>query len=110
MFALFFLLAAAYLGYKFVPPIFSNYQFQDAVNEEATFSLMRAGSRGQENAIKETRNNIFKKAKDLEIPVDKEDIKIKIGDERVNINVSYTVPIEILGYTYEMNFTVQSTK
>jgi hypothetical protein len=103
-------LALAYLGYKIVPPIFANYQFQDAVNEVATFTMVRLGSRGQVSPVNEARDGVLKKAMDLEIPLEKEDITVKISGERILITVNYSVPIELPGYTYNMDFTITSRK
>jgi len=110
IFSVLFLLALAYLGYKIVPPIFANYQFQDAVNEVATFTMVRLGSRGQVSPVNEARDGVLKKAMDLEIPLEKEDITVKISGERILITVNYSVPIELPGYTYNMDFTITSRK
>jgi hypothetical protein len=105
-FATLLLASLAYLGFKFVPPLFSNYQLQDAVNDLATFGLVGAGHKNQENPSTELQNAVLKKAEELDVPLTKENVKVLMSDGRVDITVTYTIPIELPGYVYNWDFEI----
>lgn len=106
-FALLMLAALAYLGYKIVPPLFSNYQLKDAVDELATFGLV---GQHKENPGAEIQSAVLKKAEELDIPLKKENVKVQLGDSRVEITVTYTVPIELPGYVYNWDFEIKGKR
>jgi hypothetical protein len=85
-----------------VPPFFSNYQFEDAIETEARMSTY---STKPEDAIRES---VFKKAQDLEIPIAKEQIKVQRfgyqGTGSILIETQYTVHVDLPGYPLDLNF------
>src|SRR6476660_405223 len=99
--------AVVYGGAMLIPPFFSNYQFEDAIETEARMSTY---STKPEDAIRET---VFKKAQDLEIPISRESIKVQRlgaqGSGSVLIETNYSVHIELPGYPFFLNDTA-STK
>ncbi len=102
--------ALGYLGFKFLPPIINNYQFQDAVDELASFSLVRSGTSTTENPTETLRTEILKKAQEMGLPIDKEDVIVRLGNDRVEVTIMYVQPIKMPGYTYNYNFTVKSRR
>jgi len=93
---------AAYVGWLLIPPFFAKYQFEDAVKTEALNATYV--SRTED----EIRDSVFKKAKDLEIPVTKDQIKVhRVGGQgtgSVAINVDYSVHVEVPGYPMDLQF------
>jgi len=85
-----------------VPPFFSNYEFEDAIETEARMSTY---STKPEDAIRES---VFKKAQDLEIPIAKEQIKVQRfgyqGTGSILIETQYTVHVDLPGYPLDLNF------
>src|SRR5229473_999941 len=92
----FVIVAGVYASAKLVPPYFENYQFQDAVKDEATRDTYAPKT---ENDI---RDSVFKKAQDYDIPVKKEGIPVRREGSQFNgtgnIRVPYVVHIDFPGY------------
>lgn len=102
MFGIFVIVAAVYLGAELIPPYFENYEFQDAVKNEATLDTY---STKTENDI---RTSIYKKAQDLDIPISEEQIHVQrsgaIGTGMVIIRAPYVVHVDIPGYPVDIHF------
>ncbi len=102
IFGIFVIVAVVYVCAVLIPPFFSNYEFEDAIKNEATITTY---STKPEDAIRDT---IFKKAQDLEIPVSKEQIHVKRtgsqGTGTVIIETSYTVHVDLPGYPMDLHF------
>ncbi|MBS1850750.1 MAG: hypothetical protein JST79_07545 [Acidobacteria bacterium] len=102
----FVIFAAIYCGWLLIPPYFADYQFQDAIKGEALHSTYSTRS---EDDIRDT---IFKIATDMEIPVSKDQIKVHrvgtSGNGSLNIEVDYTVHVNLPGYPLDLHFTPSS--
>lgn len=96
------IVGVAYVGLQVIPPYFSNYEFEDALETEARMSTY---STKTEDAI---RDSIYKKAQDLEIPVNKEQIHVHrsgaTGSGYVLIETDYNVHVEMPGYPMDLHF------
>jgi hypothetical protein len=101
------IVATVYLIGELAPPFFSNYQFQDAIK---TIAQMNTYSAKSEDAIRE---EIFKKAQELDVPINKEQIKItRIGSAyagSVTIEAPYSVHLNLPGYPLDLNFDPSSS-
>jgi hypothetical protein len=88
----------AYVLYEVVPVHVAAGQFTDAIQEQCTF----AASHNNQQIYYE----LLEKAKDLKLPIRKEQITITRTRESIQIEAHYTVPIEFFGglYTYTMTF------
>lgn len=109
-FALLVVLSLGYLGYKFLPPFINNYQFQDAVDELASFSMVRTPTSHSGSPSEALQAEIMKKAQEMELPVEKDEVKVRITDEHIIVEISYVIPISLPGYTYDYHFTIKSRK
>jgi hypothetical protein len=93
---------AVYLGLQIVPPLFANYQFQDAIQNEA---VLQSYSNKTEDEI---RSTIFKKAEDLDIPIRQDQINVQrvggAGYGSLNISVNYTVHVDLPYYPLDLQF------
>ena len=92
-----------YVAWQLMPPYFSNFQFQDAIESEARLS---AYSDKSEEAIQDA---VFKKARELELPLKKEQIKVQRNGTEVQISTAYTVHVDLPYYPMDLRFT-PSTK
>jgi hypothetical protein len=98
---LFILATAIYLVVKIVPHYVNNYELQDAMRSEA----LHASYNRKTDA--DVRDTIYKKVRDLDIQqIRREDIKVETGQLRCKISVKYTVPVELPGYTLNLNFNI----
>ena len=99
---IFVMVAVVYLGVELVPPYFANYQFQDAIESEARLATY---STKTEDTI---RDEVFKKASELEIPLAKDQIKVaRTGPQNAGslmIETHYTVHVDLPGYPLDLTF------
>lgn len=90
------LLLAGLIAYRMIPIKVKAAELRDEVVDEAK----SAGQHRDAQIIKA----IVAKAEQLELPVTEEDIVIKRRSADISVEVTYTVPVEFPGYTYEWNF------
>lgn len=95
-------LFAVYLAFKFVPAYISEYQLQDKMQEQARFGIVNRYTEEQ------VRDNVFKVAQDLELPIKREDIKVSVSLQTVKIALEYTVPVDMFFYSTELHFSPSS--
>jgi hypothetical protein len=87
---------------KLLPPYIAEYQLADKMQEQARFAVVNHYT---EEQIRET---VFKEAQDLEVPIQKEQIKVLASASVVRISMDYTVPIDLLIYKMNLHFTPSS--
>jgi hypothetical protein len=95
------------VGIKVVPPYFSNYEFQDAVKTEALQSTYTPRSE------EDIRTSIIKQAHSYDIELTDKQVHVSrsgsgIGTGSIAIECDYTVPIELPGYSTDLEFHVSS--
>ena len=83
-----------YALYKIVPAKIDNSTFEDFITEQASFGSIKS--------VKQIETEILAKAKDLGVPVTKENLTITKTREKISIETHYEVPIVFFGgvYTY----------
>ena len=96
------LAAAVYVAVKIVPVYVADYQLKDKMTEQARFAVV---NRYTEDQIKD---NIFRTIQDLDIPAQREDVKVATTNHGLQISVNYKVPVDFLIYKTEMNFSPSS--
>jgi hypothetical protein len=98
--------AMVYVGAEVIPPYFANYEFQDSLDTEARLGTY--STRGDDTI----RDAVFKRAQELEIPVNKDQIKVQRsgsqGNGSVFIETEYSVHVDLPGYPLDLNFHPQS--
>lgn len=92
------MLVAGLVAYRMIPVKVKAAEFRDTVIDEAK-------SAGQHNN-KRIRAAILDKAEKLELPVENENLEISRKAAEITIDVTYTVPVEFPGYTYDWDFHV----
>ncbi len=95
------LVGLIHVGWKIIPPYVNNYDLQDSMETEARFAAV---NRKTEDDV---RDAIFRRAKALGIPARREDIKVENVNGALTITVNYAVPIDLLGYSFELPFHPQ---
>jgi hypothetical protein len=81
----------AFAGFKVVPSWFANYQLQDAITTEARFATSTYPKKGTDDI----RDDVYKKAQELGVPVKKEDILVTMDGNFVGISLDYTVTFDL---------------
>ena len=80
------------------------------MKEIATLSVVgmlpptRTSSGGSSGPASDVKEAVLSKARELEIPLRKENITVRREEATVFITVKYTVPIELPGRIYDYNF------
>ena len=107
-FAIVLMVAIIFLGLKFVPVYYGNYSFKDYVDDET-----KRASYSSASSADSIRDEVFKKAQELDIPLTKNDIKVDKasaggGITPVTINADYDVHIDLFLTTTDLHFAVGS--
>ena len=96
------IVAAVIVGIKLAPPFFSNYEFEDAIKNEA---LQSTYSTRSEDDI---RLAVVKRARDFDIPLTEKQVHVSrsgsYGNGSLNIEAEYSVPVELPGYSTTLDF------
>ena len=99
---LFIIVAGIYAGVMLIPVYYANYEFQDVIRTEATLQTYTSKP---ETDIQTT---IFKKAQELEIPLNRDDIKVQRrgsnGMGGLTIQAPYIVHVSLPGYPMDLHF------
>ena len=90
------LLIAALIAWKMIPVKVKAADLRDTVVDEA-----KSAGQHKDDRI---RQAILAKADELELPVSKDNIQINRRASTIRVEVSYVVPIEFPGYTYNWRF------
>jgi hypothetical protein len=100
--SLFLIGGVVYVGAKIIPPFFDNYQFQDAVKNEATLDTYTSKNET------DIRTAVFRKAQDLDIPITEEQIHVQRqgmqGSGLIIIRAPYIVHVDLPGYPMDLHF------
>ena len=88
---------AILIAWKAVPVKLQSTELYDYMDELAKFA---AGN----TAPDELEKRIVARAKQLNIPIDKKDVKVERNGDRIYMEVEYTIPVEFPGYTYQWHF------
>ena len=101
-FGLFVIAAAFYIAAKLAPPYFNNYEFTDAVKDEATRDSYSQKNEG------EIRKAIFKKAQEYDIPLSEDEIVVQRSGLQFNgtiaVKAVYVVHVDLPGYPLDLHF------
>jgi hypothetical protein len=95
------IVALFYGAWLLIPPYFANYQFEDQIKNTAM------GGTYSTKSDDELREIVLKDAKDLEIPVTKNQIRVsRIGTNATGlaIDVDYSVHVDLPGFPVDLHF------
>lgn len=96
LFGLVLLVVAGVLAYKLIPVKVKAADMRDTMVDEA-----KSAGQHDEKFIMKT---ILRKADELEFPITEENVKIKRNSTYITIDMTYTVPVDLPGFTYKWNF------
>jgi len=89
-----------FLGVKILPTFVDNYQFQDSIEAESRFALTGYPKKSADDV----RQDIYKKAQELGLPVKSENIIVTITNGSVDISVDYSVTFDLSVYQWTRDF------
>ena len=88
---------AMLIAWKAIPVKMKSTELYDFMDELAKFSAARTPP-------DELEKEIMNRAKQLDIPLEKKDIRVERNGDRIFMEVEYTLPVELPGYTYQWHF------
>lgn len=84
---------------KIVPAYVTNYELQDSIETAARFAI------ANRKTAEDLQNDVFKKIRELGVNASLKDVHVQMtGDGYVAINLTYSVPINLPGYQFELHF------
>jgi hypothetical protein len=93
---------AIFICCKLIPPFFANFELEDAMKTEATQSTY--STRTEEDI----RASIIKVARNYDIPLTPQQVRVMrtggYGVGTLSIDAEYTVPLDLVGYSTNLNF------
>jgi hypothetical protein len=98
IFAVLILGSVAWVGIKVIPVYVNNYQLNDEIKQLAVQATV------DHSSVEAVQNKVLGYAKDLELPVAREDVKVQVGT-KVTIDIDYKVPIDLKVYSFDLHFT-----
>ena len=102
LFAMLVIAGAFYFAWNLVPVWFTNYQFQDELDD-----IARRNSYTNKNDD-EVKQIVLAKAKSMELNVKEQDVQIFRGSDGLGITVHYHVHMDLLIKPYDSDVTAQS--
>jgi hypothetical protein len=94
--------AVILIGVQVLPPFMNNYQFEDALNNEALAATYSTRSEDEIRAL------AYKSAKEMDIPINPEQIKVvRAGGQGTGtlfIEAEYTVHVDLPLYPLDLKF------
>ena len=98
VFWLLILLLGILVAYRIIPAQISHAKLTDYMEELAKFYPRKEG--------KWFKESIMNKAKDLEIPLEAQNVQIDKTAQRIKMRVHYTVPMSFFVWTYEKSYDI----
>lgn len=102
IFGLLLIVTCVYVGAELIPVYYANYEFNDIVKTEATLQTYTTKPES------EIQDMLFKKAQDLQIPLNKEQIKVTrrgtTGTGSLSISAPYIVHVDLPVYPLDLHF------
>ncbi len=89
--------AAVFTGIKVIPVRVAAYEFKDTIREQCRFAALNR----DDGAI---RDKILLKAKELEIPLEKKNLRLERTQSEMIISARYEKPIDLKVTTYVYKF------
>ncbi|HVS01096.1 MAG TPA: hypothetical protein VMW27_31050 [Thermoanaerobaculia bacterium] len=89
----------ALIAWKAVPVKVQSAELYDYMVELTKFAASSSPA--------QLKKQILAKAKELDLPLDPDDVEVQKTPDRIQLEASYTVPLEFPGYTYEWSFDHQ---
>ena len=93
-----------YLAWLLIPPYYNSYSFQDELDNQA-----RQAVYAYQTTEQDVKENLAKKAKELDIPLTADQIHVQRSGSDISISAEYTVEIQTPVKTIELKFS-PSTK
>ena len=92
------LVVLALAAYRLIPVHIDAYNFRDAMHTQARFAA------GYEKPHDTIREELYRKARELDLPIEREQIQISKGPDGTIIVTNFTVPVDLFFLLQEVKF------
>lgn len=89
-------------AFRIIPVYVRSYEFEDAIRTQAKFAGVNRSSPA------EVKQALYRKATELNLPIDRKQIRVTSASQGVRIAVQYTVPVDLIVYTADIPFDFQA--
>jgi hypothetical protein len=90
---------AVLVGYRMIPVKIATSELYDFMDEQAKWAAT--------TPPEVLKNRIAQKAKELELPLDPQNLTVERYGDSIKMRALFTVPVEFPGYTYDWDFDLQ---
>jgi hypothetical protein len=97
--------AVFYVAFKLMPVYFNEYQFEDSLEQIARYSAYQ-----QNKTEDDIRNEVMKKAREFDIPIQSEQININRQGTNLVISTEYNMHIDLPMHPLDLKFKPTSKK
>jgi hypothetical protein len=87
-----------FLAYRLIPVYVNAYDFKDAMQTQARFAAV------DQKPFGTIRDELYTKAQELNLPIQREDIQITKGPEGTTISTTFTVPVDLSFLVKDVQF------
>jgi len=92
------LVVVIYVGVMMLPPLISEYEFQDSLQDIARFASINRRNNEQ------VRQAVIAEAQKEDLPVQPDDVKVEGAAGNVHIQVHYSVTVDLKVYQWTLDF------
>jgi hypothetical protein len=103
IFTLLVLGAVGFVAVKTIPVYVHNYELQDFIRQLAIRATVNRTS------VEAVQNDILAEAQELDLPIERRDVKVTINSYGVTIELDYRVPVDLKFYTWVLHFAPSAT-
>ena len=93
------LVLAGLIAYEAIPVKLATSQLYDYMDDQARF--------GARTPVNNLKVRILKRAKDLDLPVTKNDLTVTKAGGMIRMQCKFSVPVSVLGFTYDWKFDLK---
>jgi len=94
-----FLACVVFAAFKILPVYVDSWEIEDYIRQQTPYWLTQ---RANGDVI---RGRILEKARELNLPIDADQVQVDATSASVTVNLDYTVPVDLKVYTVKLHFT-----
>ncbi|MBI4166813.1 MAG: hypothetical protein HY508_13890 [Acidobacteria bacterium] len=94
-----FLACVIYASFKILPVYVNSWEIEDYIRQQTPYWLTQ---RANGDVI---RGKILEKARELDLPIDADQVQVDATSASVTVNLDYTVPVDLKVYVVKLHFT-----
>ena len=98
MILLLLLVLLGFFAYRLIPVYVNAYDFRDSMRTQARFAAV------DQKPFETIRTELYNKAQELNLPIEREDIQITKGPDGTTISTTFTVPVDLSFFVRDVQF------